>query len=816
MSSVNQFKDTIIYGNFQNKDNYKAGGNICNAIFDRSITVGLTGYFKNSIGVTGDANVYGNIKGNTGFFNNGLGVTGNINASNSLIVGSTGYFNNSIGVTGNVNISNTLSVGSTGYFNIIGVTGSIKLPNNQVINTTTPTLLTSNSSISDSQLSSNVCLLDATPSFTSTPKFYNGYTVYSGGVGSFLDSTNTNSTQISQYNNDCYMINYTSNGTIFINSSIVNLLSGSTWLKGGTNALNYNTHFPYSNGTNYISGNTNLRLGNVNVTDGLLTCSNGLTVSGALTLPSNSVSDSALSSNVVQLTSSQVLTNKTLTDCIGNTQLSADNSTKIATTAFVKSLGYLTAVPATYALLNSPTFTGTPLAPTALSTDNSTQIATTAFVKSLGYLTAVPATYALLNSPTFTGTPLAPTAISTDNSTQIATTAFVKSLGYLTAVPATYALLNSPTFTGTPLAPTAISTDNSTKIATTAFVKSLNYLTSIPATYALLNSPTFTGTPLAPTALSTDNSTQIATTAFVKSQNYLTAVPSTYALLNSPTFTGTPLAPTALSTDNSTQIATTAFVKSQNYLTAVPSTYALLNSPTFTGTPLAPTALSTDNSTQIATTAFVKSQNYLTSSSSINDSQLSSNIPKLNISNTFNNTTVFNATTTFQSDINSNANINTRDLILSGRIQLQQDYTTYPINSNLYLGYIQTGSNVATFTLANNGTYNLCSITLGSGVWMITGHCGVINTHVSATPVVTSSMSLSSTSATLDNACLVTDQTTYNRNTNFVKELTRYISNTTSGNITYYLVIKTTFSSGTIEFNASASAYTNLTAVRIA
>jgi hypothetical protein len=203
-------------------------------------------------------------------------------------------------------------------------------------------------------------------------------------------------------------------------------------------------------------------------------------------------------------------------------------------------------------------------------------------------------------------------------------------------------------------------------------------------------------------------------------------------------------------------------------------------------------------------------------SGSVADSFLTSNVPLKNTSNIFNNNTTFNSVVTFQNDINSNANINTRDLILSGRVQLQQDYSTYPINSNLYLGYIQTGSNVATFTLSNNTARDLCSIVLGPGVWSITGHGGVLNTHVSSTPVVTPTMSISSTSSTIDNACLVADQATYNRNTNFVKELTRYVSNTTSGNVTYYLVIKVSFSSGTIEFNATASAYTNLTAVRIA
>ena len=173
-----------------------------------------------------------------------------------------------------------------------------------------------------------------------------------------------------------------------------------------------------------------------------------------------------------------------------------------------------------YALLASPTFTGIPTAPTASNTDNSIQIATTAFVKNLGYATTSALTsYALLASPTFTGIPTAPTASNTDNSIQIATTAFVKNLGYATTSALTsYALLASPTFTGIPTAPTASNTDNSIQIATTAFVKNLGYATTSALTsYALLASPNFSGIPTAPTAANTDNSIQIATTAFVKS-----------------------------------------------------------------------------------------------------------------------------------------------------------------------------------------------------------------------------------------------------------------------------------------------------------
>jgi len=79
----------------------------------------------------------------------------------------------------------------------------------------------------------------------------------------------------------------------------------------------------------------------------------------------------------------------------------------------------------TYAPLASPTFTGTPAAPTATTGTNTTQLATTAFVQA--QLTSTLATYAPLASPALTGTPTAPTATGGTNTTQIATTAFVTS-----------------------------------------------------------------------------------------------------------------------------------------------------------------------------------------------------------------------------------------------------------------------------------------------------------------------------------------------------------------------------------------------------
>jgi phage-related tail fiber protein len=103
-----------------------------------------------------------------------------------------------------------------------------------------------------------------------------------------------------------------------------------------------------------------------------------------------------------------------------------------------------------------------------------------------------PGAYATKASPTFTGTPAAPTAASGTNTTQIATTAFVSAAVAAVDVSsqlANYALKASPTFTGTPLAPTATAGTNSTQIATTAFVASAvsSLVASAPAALDTLN-----------------------------------------------------------------------------------------------------------------------------------------------------------------------------------------------------------------------------------------------------------------------------------------------------------------------------------------
>jgi hypothetical protein len=309
----------------------------------------------------------------------------------------------------------------------------------------------------------------------------------------------------------------------------------------------------------------------------------------------------------------QNTTGSAATAIASSTQSLGDSTTNIATTEFVAK-GLVAKTNKTYvdnalsakANLVSPTFSGSPVAPTATSTDSSTVIATTAFVKgslsakaSKSYVDNSNALKANLASPAFMGAPLAPTAASNDSSTTIATTAFVKgglvskaSKTYVDNVIAAKASTASPTFTGSPAAPTAVSTDSSTILATTAFVKgglagkvSKAYVDNVNALMAPLASPELTGTPTAPTATAGTNTTQVATTAFVKA-----AVDAVITGSN-----GT----TQSANDNSTKLATTEYVDRADALKAN------LNSPTFTGTVAAPTATAGDSTTKIATTAFV-------------------------------------------------------------------------------------------------------------------------------------------------------------------------------------------------------------------
>ncbi|MGE9086394.1 phage tail protein [Escherichia coli] len=109
--------------------------------------------------------------------------------------------------------------------------------------------------------------------------------------------------------------------------------------------------------------------------------------------------------------------------------------------------------------------------------------------------------YAPKASPTFTGTPKAPTPAAGNNTTQLATTAFVQA--------ALTALINGAPATLDTLKEIAAAINNDPNFSTT--------INNALALKAPLSSPALIGTPTAPTAAQSVNNTQIATTAFVKS-----------------------------------------------------------------------------------------------------------------------------------------------------------------------------------------------------------------------------------------------------------------------------------------------------------
>jgi hypothetical protein len=135
------------------------------------------------------------------------------------------------------------------------------------------------------------------------------------------------------------------------------------------------------------------------------------------------------------------------------------------------------------------TLSGTPVAPTPAGGDNTTKIATTAFVNTANVglkayfdsaLSTTGANVALkanIASPTFTGIPKSVTPTGEDNSTNIATTEFVTTA--ITSLSGTTssglglkANIASPTFTGVAQAVTMPSGTSNTAIATTEWVKS--------------------------------------------------------------------------------------------------------------------------------------------------------------------------------------------------------------------------------------------------------------------------------------------------------------------------------------------------------
>ena len=338
-----------------------------------------------------------------------------------------------------------------------------------------------------------------------------------------------------------------------------------------------------------------------------------------------------------------------------NTPIAADNSTQIATTAFVKNQSYVTASTAPVisvagrsgaivlsvsdisaaAPLASPSFTGSPISTTPSTSDNSTNIATTAYVKNQNYVTAstAPVTSVAGRSGAITlavadvtdaqsvmqkGQPSGYPSLDTSGFIPISQLpASVQ--GALTYYGSWNASINTPTLTS------GVGSNGALYIVSVSGTTSLDGVSLWNVgDEVVFNGTTWQRIPNIQTVTSVAGRTGTITLAV---SDITGAAP-----LASPSFTGSPISTTPSTSDNSTNIATTAYVKNQSYVTAstVPVTSvagrtgaivlsvsdvsgaAPSASPSFTGSPVSTTPTGSDNSTNIATTAYVKNQNYVT------------------------------------------------------------------------------------------------------------------------------------------------------------------------------------------------------------
>ena len=249
---------------------------------------------------------------------------------------------------------------------------------------------------------------------------------------------------------------------------------------------------------------------------GTVTIPSGASISGFAPLASPTFTGTVTIPSGASISGFAPLASPSLTGTpLAPTATALTNTTQVATTAYVDA-----AVSAGVATVDALDDLSDVTAPTPTSGD---------LLKWNGTAWVNAAGYALLASPTFTGTPTLPTGTiattqtASNNTTAIATTAYVDAAGALKAN------LASPTFTGTPTLPTGtIATtqsvaDNSTKVATTAFVRG--------EVTALVNSATATLDTLGEIATALGNDANLSAT--------LTTSIGLKAPLASPTFTGT-------------------------------------------------------------------------------------------------------------------------------------------------------------------------------------------------------------------------------------------------------------------------------------
>jgi hypothetical protein len=375
----------------------------------------------------------------------------------------------------------------------------------------------------------------------------------------------------------------------------------------------------------------------------------GISSSTISTLPSRVTSaESNIASNTSSITinTTDIATNRlnistNTADITTNRNNITTNTNNIAAnTASITSNTVAIALRATIA---SPSFTGTPTAPTAADGTNTTQLATTEFVQA-ALASGVASGIAATATPDATSNVKGKIKLTNDlggtadlptvNTVGGVSSSTISTLPTLIAsntasITSNITKINSNTASITTNAANIASNTASITSNTTSIAANTASITSNAADIALratIASPTFTGIPSAPTAADGNNTTQIATTEFVQAA-LSSGVASGIAATATPDATSSVKGKIKLTNDlggtadlptvntvggvNSATISTLPTSVAANTFSITANTAAIalratIASPTFTGVPTAPTASDGTNTTQIATTEFVQ------------------------------------------------------------------------------------------------------------------------------------------------------------------------------------------------------------------
>ena len=216
-----------------------------------------------------------------------------------------------------------------------------------------------------------------------------------------------------------------------------------------------------------------------------------------------------------------------------------------------------------------------------------------------------------------------------------------------------------------------------------------------------------------------------------------------------------------------------------------------------TGTLTLPT--STDTLIGRATTDSLTNKT-LDATNIVNDGALSSNIPKLNASNTFSGTT-----NTFQNSLTLQSNTNLP--------------TTYTAPTAGQLGFIKFGTastpSPNPFTLVVLQVFNLASILLPPGVWNVFGQGGFyINTGGT---IRKQYISISSSNSLISTQCMTsTTGMTTTTSDLYIQRINEIVVSNGSIFPNVFLNINVDFSSGVYQITTYSQGFTQFYAVRIA